>query len=876
MKRKLLVIGWDSADWKVINPLLDQGLMPNLEKMINGGVIGNLATLKPALSPMLWTSIATGKRPFKHGIIGFTEATEDGKGVKPVTVLHRQCKAIWNILTQQDLKTHVVAWWPSHPAEKINGICISNFYQRAERPIDEPWVMKPGTVHPESMRDFFGSLRIHPSEFSMEHIHPFVPEFGKIDESKVKPLNNITKILADCATVHAAGTYILENEEWDFAGIYYDSIDHFNHGFMRYNPPMREGMSAELFNYFKNVVSSAYRFHDMMLGRLMNLAGDDATIMLISDHGFHPDHLRPEYITAEPASPATEHSPYGIFCIKGPGIKKDEIIYGASLLDITPTILSLYDLPIGQDMDGKPLLDIYEEIPKVKTIDSWENVEGYSGMHDKSVQLPADFNEQSLQQLVELGYIEDPKKQGANAAQSTVRENNFYLAEAYMDAQKFDEAADLLQKLFDEQPLVRYGKQLAVCYERLRKAEECRKVIDKVKEVLDLRYKKAIKIFEEQKDPKYDGKRKLNRPLNPARMNYVLEISALMAEGKYKDALNAFSEMEKTGDPLTGLHTRKAKCLVELKRYGLAIAELDKEIEHNFDSPESHESKGYCLLQLKKYEKAADSFLTAAGLRFNSPFLHYYLGECFYKLNRYEDALGAYRVALKMNPYLNKARLRIVKIYKEHLNQPEKALEYTQQITENVVGEIIVVSGLPRSGTSMMMQILHAGGVPVMTDERRWADDNNPLGYYEYEPVKNLAKDAKWLQDAEGKVVKVISQLLYFLPQNYRYKIIYMNRDLDEVMQSQQKMLGKSQQEVSMAVYESFRKEHEKMKKWVEKRPNVSLMEVNYAGVIDNPEEECRKIKEFLKKDLDLEKMAGKVSSSLYRNRQVAAGTKQE
>jgi tetratricopeptide (TPR) repeat protein/predicted AlkP superfamily pyrophosphatase or phosphodiesterase len=875
MKRKLLVIGWDSADWKVINPLLDQGLMPNLERMINEGVIGNLATLKPALSPMLWTSIATGKRPFKHGIIGFTEAAEDGKTVKPVTVLHRQCKAIWNILTQQNLKTHVVSWWPSHPAEKINGICISNFYQRAERPIDEPWAMMPGTVHPESMRELFGSLRIHPSEFSKEHLLPFLPEFGKIDEPKLKPLHNVAKILADCSTVHAAGTYIIENEDWDFAGIYYDSIDHFNHGFMQYHPPMREGMNVEAFNYFKHVVTSSYRFHDMMLGRLLKLAGDDATVMLISDHGFHPDHLRPEYITAEPASPATEHSPYGIFCIKGPGIKKDEIIYGASLLDITPTILSLFDLPVGQDMDGKPLLDIYSAPPKLKTIESWENVEGYSGMHDKSVQLPADFNEQSLQQLVELGYIEDPKKQGANAAQSTIKENNYYLAQAYMDAEKFNEAADILQGLFDDQPLVRYGKQLAVCYERLKKTEQCRAVIDKVKQVLDARYTKARKIFEEQKDPKHESKKKINRPLNPGRMIYALEISALMAEGKYLEALKVFSDLEKVTSDLSGLRTRKAKCLVELKRYPLAIAELDKEIEHNYDSSESHESKGYCLLRLKKYEEAADSFLTAVGLRFNSPFAHYHLGECFYKLKRYEDALGAYRVALKMSPMLNKARLRIIKIYKEHLNQPEKALEYTLQITENVKGEIIVVSGLPRSGTSMMMQMLHEGGIPVMTDTKREADDNNPLGYFEYEPVKNLAKDAKWLAGAEGKVVKIISQLLYFLPQNYRYKIIYMNRDLDEVMQSQQKMLGRSKQEVSMAVYESFRQEHDKMKKWVEKRPNVSLLELNYSTVVENPEEESLKIKNFLKREIDLDKMAGKVSSSLYRNRQVAEGSKQ-
>src|SRR6185503_18885099 len=136
-KRKVLVIGWDAADWKVINPLMDSGLMPTLNSFVTQSTIGNLATLDPPLSPMLWTSIATGKRPYKHGIIGFTEPGDDGKSIRPVTLRNRQCKALWNILSEKDYKTHVIGWWPSHPAEKINGIIISNFYQRASRPINE-------------------------------------------------------------------------------------------------------------------------------------------------------------------------------------------------------------------------------------------------------------------------------------------------------------------------------------------------------------------------------------------------------------------------------------------------------------------------------------------------------------------------------------------------------------------------------------------------------------------------------------------------------------------------------------------------------------------------------------------------------------------
>ena len=125
-KKKVLLIGWDAADWKVINPLMDAGRMPFLQSVVERGVMGNLATLHPVLSPMLWTSIATGKRPYDHGILGFTEPTPDGSAVQPVSSLSRNTKAIWNILNQQGYTSNVVGWWPSHPVESIRGAMVSN------------------------------------------------------------------------------------------------------------------------------------------------------------------------------------------------------------------------------------------------------------------------------------------------------------------------------------------------------------------------------------------------------------------------------------------------------------------------------------------------------------------------------------------------------------------------------------------------------------------------------------------------------------------------------------------------------------------------------------------------------------------------------
>src|SRR5215469_12074275 len=170
--KKVLLIGWDAADWKIINPLMDEGLMPTLDDFVNHGVMGNLATLRPILSPMLWSSIASGKRPEKHGILGFMEPDPHTGGVRPVTSTSRKVKAIWNILTQCGYKTHVLGWFAGHPAEPVNGISVSDLYPYALGPLEKEWPLPPGVVHPETLQETFARLRMHPAEVTEAAILP--------------------------------------------------------------------------------------------------------------------------------------------------------------------------------------------------------------------------------------------------------------------------------------------------------------------------------------------------------------------------------------------------------------------------------------------------------------------------------------------------------------------------------------------------------------------------------------------------------------------------------------------------------------------------------------------------------------------------------
>jgi hypothetical protein len=184
---------------------------------------------------------------------------------------------------------------------------------------------------------------------------------------------------------------------------------------------------------------------------------------------------------------------------------------------------------------------------------------------------------------------------------------------------------------------------------------------------------------------------------------------------------------------------------------------------------------------------------------------------------------------------------------------------------------IIIVSGLPRSGTSMMMRMLAEGGLPVLTDELRRPDDDNPRGYFELEVVRQLKEgNVHWLSDANGKVVKVISALLEYLPQGHQYKIIFMERDPKETLVSQKKMLDHRGQESKLAdeeMEQQLQNHLAAMKPWLVRQPNMDVLYVNYNSLMAEPEPSCDRIAEFLGMPLNQSHMLAVPDEQLYRNR---------
>lgn len=886
--RKVLLIGWDAADWKVIRPLMEAGKMPNIQRLVESGASGEIATLHPPFSPMLWTSIATGKRPFQHGIHGFAEPTPDGRGVQLVTNLSRSCKALWNILHQNDLRSVVIGWWPSHPAEPIRGVMVSDQYHRATGPLEDEWPLAAGTVSPPELAGTLQGLRVHPESLTPELVERFIPRAREIDQDKDWHLALFLRTLAECMSIQAAALWLMENEPCDFFAVYYDALDHFSHGFMRYHPPRQSWVAARDFEFYRDVVSMAYQFHDQLLGSLLEKAGPETTVILMSDHGFHPDHLRPALIPDIPAGPAIEHRDLGILVIGGVGARKNFTLHAPSVLDIAPTVLTLFGLPVGEDMDGKVLSEAFADPPEVRFIASWENVPGDDGSHPPHTRLDPMAARASLEQMIALGYVERPDENRERAVARTTRELRFNLGEAYQDDGRHREAYSIFTELRAADPdEPRFAVRLFVSCQALGLVDEMRSIV----EDLDGRCQNGA------------------ARLHPALVDY-LKAQVFVTEERFPEALAALEHVSEAQLVRPGSFLQKADLYLRLGRRSEAREIYEKALAVDPDNAQPYVGLCRIAVRERRCEVAADAALNAIDKSDRDPLAHYLLGVALVGMREYGRAAEAFQSAIATNPNFPQAHVRLAVLLEKHLGDRERAREHrrlARQMRNGApahahtvetrsaavvsaspgrsplpVGEmpplsesLIVVSGLPRSGTSMIMQMLAAGGVEILTDQTREADEDNPRGYLEFEPVKNLLADSKWLLEARGKAVKIVVPLLTGLPPDLACRVVLCARDLDELLDSQEKMLLRRGQrgltpERRQILKDEYARAFERTRAMLAGRARTKLLVVAHQQAILDPLTTAQQLDAFLGAALDIGKMAAAVEPSLHRNRGAA------
>lgn len=650
--RKLLLIGWDAADWQMIQPLMQAGKMPALKRFLDDGAVwGNLATIEPMLSPMLWTSIATGKRADKHGICGFVEPSADGTNMQPVGSHTRTCKALWNILNQEGYRCNVINWYATQPVEPIKGAMVSEMYAQLQHTKGKPFTVPLGCVWPEHLSEDLRELHVDFRELRGEDLRPLIPTLQEIDMAKDNRPVLLAREIANAATVQAATTHLIAGQDWDFTATFFPTIDHVAHHFIDYHPPQQPHVNEEDFRHYQHVFTGCYMFHDMLFHSLLQQIDEDTAVMIVSDHGFHSGPHRPPPEVAENL-PEMSHRNIGVVCLGGPGIKKHERLYGATLLDVTPTILNYFGLPTALDMDGRSWVEVFEETPRLEPIFSWDT-RGES----RQVATPVsdsealeDASEAMLKQLMDLGYIDPVSEETQERAENTRIHNKIRLVEALLNSTRYKNAIPMLEELLQTSTSADW------CYYSLAKVHFKSGDYEQAADCLNKISKEA------HQDP---------------RVELLCSEVALM-RGDLKAALTSLQAAEVLAPHMSQVHFQKGEIFLKLKRWEEAKTSLGCAVELDASNYMAWNSFAAACLALEQNEEAANAALQAIEGIPHFPHAHYNLGVALAKSGEEIHAITAFESCERIAPDSPGVYTWLARLFKER--DPEKAASYQAKL----------------------------------------------------------------------------------------------------------------------------------------------------------------------------------------------------
>ncbi len=401
IERRIMLIGIDGMEWDVMGPLLEDGRLPNFEALMQEGCWGEIRSLDVLESPVIWTSVATGKLPGKHGITGFVKNVSGRHEPTPVTANVRRVKTIWNILGERGLVVGVIAWLATWPAEPVNGYLVTSYFNYERHDLHAGG---RAITFPDGLADDLDRLRVTKGDVPDERAATFVTgEVPAKGERRTK-FDGLKDFIATDETARAVAFEMARVMPVDFFAVYFRAVDGPSHLYwVDMLPGTGPGTTAEDAALFGEVIPRYYEYMDSVLGELLELADENTTVIVTSDHGHSGPKLRGErYVWGIPM-----HDPTGVFVIAGKDVVAARELGDVSVLDITPTILALLGLPVAEDMDGKVLTEAIDpsflRAHPVGTVETYEDAER-EGVDEEPIESPVD--DEVRERLRSLGYIE--------------------------------------------------------------------------------------------------------------------------------------------------------------------------------------------------------------------------------------------------------------------------------------------------------------------------------------------------------------------------------------------------------------------------------------------------------------------------------------
>jgi tetratricopeptide (TPR) repeat protein len=357
----LVVVGWDGADWVLLDRMLSAGQLPNLQRLMVAGVHARLFTLKPMISPLIWTSLATGQPPDVHGILDFVRPDDDGEGRVPVTARDRRVPALWNVLSEAGIPVGVVAWWASWPAEAVRGFVVTDRVAYQLGTIgDAP---EGELVYPPEAWSWLAPERVSEEEIGADRLARYVNLSAAELERRIAeaegyedPVVHLRRILASTETYHRMALAGWRRVQPRALLVYYEGTDTVAHLFAPYTPPRLPHITAEDVARYGDAVVRYHEDMDGLLGELLEAVGPGANVLVCSDHGFAWGEDRPRAAPGvHTATAAWWHRDPGMLVMAGPDVRQVPERRDAHMLDLTPTLLALAGLPPGTGMTGEVL-----------------------------------------------------------------------------------------------------------------------------------------------------------------------------------------------------------------------------------------------------------------------------------------------------------------------------------------------------------------------------------------------------------------------------------------------------------------------------------------------------------------------------------------
>jgi hypothetical protein len=346
--------------------------MPALGRLVQAGVSGPLLSTQPLVPAAQWTSLATGKRPWQHRVCHGFERVIGANEFVAATASQRRSLALWEMLARSGRRSLVVGWPATHGARADNLVLVSDRYaQPTAKAGTRPWPpAPPGTYWPEQVAGRLNPLRVSPEDLQAKIVADYIPDWKKIDQKRDRRLGLLRVFLATDFSHQSALLALLAKETWEFAAVHFPALGAISQLFLPYRAPRPDWVSETEFGLYQHVLRHACRMLDKMLGLLAQAAGPSASLMVVSAHG----------VSRRPIAPATLRSgnqeawksPFGVFAADGPGFAGQAAVVGATVLDVAPTILSYFGLPIGDDMEGRVLVEGFAEAPEVRRVATWE------------------------------------------------------------------------------------------------------------------------------------------------------------------------------------------------------------------------------------------------------------------------------------------------------------------------------------------------------------------------------------------------------------------------------------------------------------------------------------------------------------------------